>query len=287
LATGGTTGSVLIAGTVAGAVGGGSNAAITALSEGASGQEVWERGTIGAFTGSVGGATGSATGVLTNAALSNAGTSQFTSYVASGATGGLVGNTSSQVVNIAGGIQNEFSVADALVSTVAGGGGGALAAKTMPGLVSDKALVARSEALFKKVAEAHLAAKGKPVTEGAVASLKKEVTVGVLQADVRGKNVTTVAVNNPKYYRYLQEAAAIGETPVEPIHMTRLSAKTGAPLKTKGIDVHAEQVLAADAELRNAGAGRVATSNKGCTTLCVPHLKAAYPDIRHVNPSGQ
>jgi RHS repeat-associated protein len=284
LATGGTTGSVLVAGTVAGAVGGGSGAAATALSEGASGQEALERASIGAFAGSVGGAFGSATATFTNSALSGAGYSQFASYTASGASGGLASSASSQAVTIAGGVQSEFSPVDALVSTAAGGVGGGVSAKVMPGQVSDKALVARSNRLFTSIAKSQLASKGKPPTEGAIASLKKEVTVGVFQEEATGK--TRVAVNNPKYYELLKGAAGVGENTVEPIHLTRLS-KTGRPLKTKGIDVHAEQVLAADASQRDVSSGRVATSNKGCSALCVPHLKEAYPGIRHVNPSSK
>jgi len=287
LATGGTTGSIIISSTVAGAVGGGSSAAVTAFSEGASGPEAWERGTIGAFTGSVGGAVGGGTSVVTNSILSSSGTSQFVSYTVSGASGGATSSVASQAVSIAGGIQNEFSVADVLVSTAGGGGGGALAAKITPGPVSDEALIARSNALFRKIATAQLQAKGKPVTDGAVASLRKEVTVGVLQAEIGGKQVTMTAVNNPKYYQLLQKAAGVGEVVVEPITAVRLSAKTGQPLKTGGIDVHAEQVLAAEATSQGASAGRVATSNKGCQALCVSHLEASYPEITHVNPSNK
>ena len=287
LATGGTTGSLLVSGTLAGAVGGGSGAALNALSNGASAQEAYEHGTIGAFAGSVGGAFGSASGVVANNVLTGQGVSQFTSYTVSGATGGFVGSASSQGVTIAGGVQKEFSTADAVVSTLSGGAGGAIAAKVAPGPVSDKALIARSDALFRKVAAAYLQSKGKPVSEGAIRSLKKEVTVGVMQAEINGELKTTVAVNNPKYAQQLKKAAAPGEEFVEPISAVALSKKTGEPRKTGGIDVHAEQVLAVDATNKNASQARVATSNKGCTELCVSHLQENYSHITHVNPSGQ
>lgn len=287
VAGGGTTGSVLVSATVAGAVGGGANAATTTLVEGGTGQQAWESGTIGAFTGSVGGAVGGASGVVTSELLSSGGTSQLASYTAGGVVGGATSSGASQAVSIAGGVQEEFSTADLLVSAGAGGAGGALAARLSPGVSSDEALVARANKLSQKVSTAYLQDKGAVVTKGALGALKREMTVGVMQAEIGGDRVTTVAVNNPKYYDLLQNAAGTGELVVEPITGVRLSAKTGQPLKTGGIDVHAEQVLAADAVNRGATEARVATSNKGCEALCVSQLKEAYPFVRHVNPKGQ
>jgi hypothetical protein len=174
---------------------------------------------------------------------------------------------------------------------VTGGVGGRITAKVAPGPLSDKALIARSDALYRKVATAYLQSKGKPVTEGAIRSLKKEVTVGVMQSEINGKLKTTVNAHKAKFSKHLKDAAASTEEVVEPINMVRLSKKTGQPLKTKGIDVHSEQVLASDAALKNASKGRVATSNNGCSELCVanhlgpdPHIRN-YPQFRHVNPS--
>jgi RHS repeat-associated protein len=132
VATGGTTGSVLISGTLAGAVGGGTNAAVTTLSEGGSAEDALASGSIGAFTGSLGGAVGGATGPLTSRLVSSAGASQLVSYSLGGAAAGASGDIASQSVSIAAGTQNSYSPVQTLISTAGGGAGGAFAAKLNP-----------------------------------------------------------------------------------------------------------------------------------------------------------
>jgi RHS repeat-associated protein len=128
---GGTAGSVLVSGTLAGAVGGGTSAAASTLAEGGSAQEAWEMASIGAFTGSVGGAVGGSTAVVTSNLARSAGTSQLTSYVLGGTTAGATGDVAAQTVSIVGGVQEEFSPSQLLVSTAGGAAGGALAAKNV------------------------------------------------------------------------------------------------------------------------------------------------------------
>jgi RHS repeat-associated protein len=122
-----TTGSVLVSATVAGAVSGGAGAATSTLVEGGSGQEAWERATVGAFTGAVGGAVGGGAGGLSTELAKSAGYSNFASNVLGGVTGGATGDVASQTVSIMGGVQEEFSVAQVLVATAGGGiGAGAM-----------------------------------------------------------------------------------------------------------------------------------------------------------------
>ncbi len=132
VATGGTTGSVLVSGTVAGAVGGGTNAAVTTLSNGGSGEDALAMGAIGAFTGSLGGAVGGATGPVTSRLATSAGASQLTSYVVGGASAGLTGDIASQTAGIALGTQESYSPVQTLVSVAGGGAGGALVCKLTP-----------------------------------------------------------------------------------------------------------------------------------------------------------
>jgi RHS repeat-associated protein len=127
VATGGTTGSVLVSGTLAGAVGGGSNAAITTLANGGSAEDAVTMGKIGAFTGSIGGAVGGATGPIAGKLATSYGASQLTSFAAGGATAGLTGDVATQTASIAVGTQQSYSPAQTLVSTVGGGAAGALA----------------------------------------------------------------------------------------------------------------------------------------------------------------
>jgi len=132
VATGGTTGSVLISGTLAGAVGGGTNAAATTLANGGSAEDALAMGSIGAFTGAVGGAVGGATGPAAGRLATSAGASELTSYIAGGATAGLTGDVASQTVSIAVGTQQSYSPVGTLVSTIGGGAGGALACMATP-----------------------------------------------------------------------------------------------------------------------------------------------------------
>ena len=150
--------------------------------------------------------------------------------------------------------------------------------------LSDDALIGRAEQLFKEVVRAFFEAKGKPGPAN-IDVMRKQVTVAVMEAEIAGKRVQLVAVNNPAFFDALKKVAMTGEEAIEPIRAVRLSNITGAELKTGGIDVHAEQVLAVEFAKREGTIARVATSNKGCQGLCVPWLTEEYPQVTHVNPA--
>ena len=149
----------------------------------------------------------------------------------------------------------------------------------------DDKLIARSKAIFEKAAAAYLKDAGKPVTPGAIARMKREMTIGVLQGERNGQLVTKVAVQDPKFQKFVEPLLGPGEELVEAIVAPRLNARTGLPNKTGYITVHSEQVLAMDAVDQGLHNARVATSNNGCLDLCVSNIGENYQNVRHVNPS--
>lgn len=149
----------------------------------------------------------------------------------------------------------------------------------------DDKLIARSKAIFEKAAAAYLKDAGKPVTPGAIARMKREMTIGVLQGERNGQLVTKVAVQDPKFQKFVEPLLGPGEELVEAIVAPRLNARTGLPNKTGYITVHSEQVLAMDAVDQGLQNARVATSNNGCLDLCVSNIGENYQNVRHVNPS--
>jgi RHS repeat-associated protein len=155
----------------------------------------------------------------------------------------------------------------------------------LPGYLSDHALVARSKAIFEKVATSILRAEGKQVTEGAIRAMKKHITIGVLQGHKNGKLVTGVTVQDPKYADQVRAALASSEEFVAPIAAIRINARTGLANKTGYANVHSEQTLAGWSRDVNLISPRVATSNNGCQNLCISNLSANFPEVRHVNPS--
>lgn len=173
LTTGGTTGSVLVASTVAGAVGGGTGSVLSALSEGASGQEAWEMGTIGAFTGSVGGALGGASGIVSSNLTRAAGASQLVSYSIGGATGGAIGDVGTQTVSMLGGVQEEFSPVQLLVATSGGGASGAFVSKV------------QAKADRRAAARADRRAAARDVTERAMQEMGAEWHARKLYMEIR------------------------------------------------------------------------------------------------------
>lgn len=166
--TGGTTGSVLIAGTIAGAVGGGTSAAANTLAAGGTVQEAKEMASIGAFTGSLGGAVGGGTGVLTSNLTRSAGGSQFVSNVIGGVTAGASGDTTVQSVSIATGMQDGFSPAEIVASAVGGGFAAGVSTKievaktnAANAKVERQAVVREKLTQFREEAVAEIAARDK------------------------------------------------------------------------------------------------------------------------------
>ncbi len=152
-------------------------------------------------------------------------------------------------------------------------------------LLSDEQLIVRSNEIFEQTAVAYLRDAGKPLTQGAIARMKREMTIAVLQGEKGGRVATTVAVQDPKFQKYVEPLLRRSEEMVEPILAIRLNVRTGLPNKTGHVPVHSEQVLAADAKVRGLQNSRVATSNKGCRSLCISNFNKNYPDVRHVNPA--
>lgn len=194
VATGGTTGSVLISGTLAGAVGGGTSAAANTLVAGGTGQEALEMASIGAFTGSVGGAVGGGTAVVTSNLARSAGASQLVSYSLGGVTAGATGDVATQVVSIAGGVQRDFSLAEVLVSTAGGGAGGALASRLAPQPQAPNSSGTQPAATNWRQHEANVTQALQSQNPGA--NVGSQVTIDVTGPGPSGPRTVTIRIDN-------------------------------------------------------------------------------------------
>jgi RHS repeat-associated protein len=180
-------------------------------------------------------------------------------------------------IDLPGPIDDAGRVIRATVKTLVG------AKKTASKLLSDKQLIGRAKELFSEIAETFLKGKGKEVTEGGISSLKKRLTVAVLQAEKNGEIFTFVAINNPKYTEMVKKLLKPGEELIEHTAFARISERTGKDLKDQ-ILVHAEQLAVSEATERGFEIGRVATSNLGCQGLCISVMEEFYKGFSHVNP---
>lgn len=151
--------------------------------------------------------------------------------------------------------------------------------------LTDNQLVARAVEIFEKAAAAYLRSKGQNPTPKAIASMKKQMTVGVLQGETAsGEVITTVTVQDPKFASFVRALLTATEEMVEPVIARKLHFRNGTPNKTGYITVHAEQNLAGEAVSEGLRSIRVATSNPGCQAMCIPTLREFYPAVTHVNP---
>ena len=97
---------------------------------------------------------------------------------------------------------------------------------------TDVQLIERAKSLFQEAAKNYLETKGREATPGAIASLKRELTVGVLQGQRGNTLVTTVAVQDPKFVAFVRPLLRPSEELVDPIIAQRLNNRTGLPNKT-------------------------------------------------------
>jgi len=151
--------------------------------------------------------------------------------------------------------------------------------------LSDAALEARADKIFEQAATELLREKGKEVTPEILGSMRRQITVGVLQGYKNGKLVTLVNGHNPKWEPYIKRVMNANEAYVEGVAVTPYKVRTEELRKSGHIYVHSEQVLAAEARSEDLTQARVATSNNACTLQCMSNLRENYPEVVHVNPN--
>jgi hypothetical protein len=144
-------------------------------------------------------------------------------------------------------------------------------------------LADRSKEIFRKAATEYLKANGKPITEGAIRQVRKELTVGVLQGVKDGKIVTLVAGNDPRFKPFLEQAVQPGERLVESVSLTAHNVRTDLPNKTGQAHAHAEPPLSQEAEAEGLTDSLIGSSNLGCAD-CVAQMRELSPSVTHVNP---
>ncbi|WP_415829494.1 RHS repeat-associated core domain-containing protein [Corallococcus exiguus] len=120
----GATGSVLVSGTLAGALGGATGGAGSVLVNGGSVEEAVAYAGISALSGAVGGAVGVWAGKSTDYIFGRTGTHLIDEAV-SGAFGGVLGDAAGQVVMVSLDPKSKFSVAQLVFAGAVGGGFGA------------------------------------------------------------------------------------------------------------------------------------------------------------------
>jgi hypothetical protein len=154
-----------------------------------------------------------------------------------------------------------------------------------PSRLSEEALKLRSTEIYEQAVGANLKQKGTPVTKSLLGQFRKQLTVGVLQGVKEGKIVTLVNGHNPAFEAFVKASLKPGEEYIESISAIPENVRTGKPRKTGLIDVHSEQVLAAEAKVRGITDAQVGTSNNACGVLCQSNLQENYPEVLHVNPA--
>ncbi|MEZ4861706.1 MAG: SpvB/TcaC N-terminal domain-containing protein [Caldilineaceae bacterium] len=226
-----TSGSVLISGTLAGAVGGGTSAAATTLSEGGTWQDALVMASMGAFTGSIGGAVGGGTGAVTTQLAKSAGASLLARQTAGGVVAGATGDAAVQSASIASGLQEKFSPAELGFSTILGGTGGGISAKLMaakgPGILGKQATRDQLNAIA-----AELERRGYTITGGGD-RLPEEYLPGPGGGRKGSSHVDITATKNGRTLRVNTiDTLADGVTPDkrEAGNAARIRAQTGGHL---------------------------------------------------------
>lgn len=141
-------------------------------------------------------------------------------------------------------------------------------------------LVATSKNLFRRVVADFLESKGKAVTEEAISSQSKRLTLGMLQGSKNGERMVLVSVNNPNFYRSLEKVAAQeGFTPVMGDAFVDIGAQ-GYPLARMRFQ-HAEPPLISASNRLSLTDPEMASSNLGCWEC---QWSAIEGGVTHVNP---
>ena len=152
-------------------------------------------------------------------------------------------------------------------------------------LFSNEQLEQRSDQIYEQAMSAFKQQKGKSVTPKLLGILRQELTVGVLQGLENGKVVTMVNGNDPRFAEFVKASLKPGEEYIDSASVIPANVRTGEPRKSGHINVHSEQVLAAEADVRGVTDARVGTSNNACNALCMSNLGENYPKVLHVNPA--
>lgn len=231
VATGGTTGSILISGTLAGAVGGATSSAANTLASGGTGDEALQMASIGAFTGSVGGAVGAGAGSLTSNLAKSAGASLLARQVIGGASGGASGDVAVQSILLGTKMQEEFSPMQLLLATAGGGAGGGIDAKVSaargPGILGKQSTRDQLNAI-----SAELVRRGYTITGGGD-RLPEEYIAGPGGARKGASHPDITATKDGKTIRVnTVDTLADGVTPNrrEATNAARIRAQTGEHL---------------------------------------------------------